>query len=50
MEKKKQYEAPVVTRVRLDVKEAVLGYCQQTPDWVISPNCDPPISSCPSKP
>ena len=30
MEKKKVYEAPKVKRVRLDIKSAVLGYCQMS--------------------
>lgn len=50
MEKKKRlYEAPSVKRVRLDVKEAVLGFCQQTPDWIISPTCEDTPSVCPSQ-
>jgi len=50
MEKKKLYEAPSVRRVRLDIKQAVLGHCQQSPDWIISPTCDVPGTACSTQP
>jgi hypothetical protein len=50
MEKKKPYEAPTVKRVRLDIKSSVMGYCQQTPDWIITPTCTVPGSACPTIP
>lgn len=50
MEKKKAYEPPAVRRVRLDIKESVLGFCQQTPDWIFAPTCLDPGTVCPSQP
>ncbi|HQN04670.1 MAG TPA: hypothetical protein PK174_04555 [Anaerolineaceae bacterium] len=46
MEAKKTYEAPVVKRVRLDIKSSVMGYCQQSPDFIIAPVCDIPSGGC----
>jgi len=50
MKEKKKYLAPIVKRIRLDIKTSVMGYCQQTPDWIISPTCAIPGSLCPSQP
>lgn len=50
MEKKRQYEAPAVRRVRLDVKESVLGTCQKSPTFIIAPNCDVQGGGCPTVP
>jgi len=50
MEKKKVYQAPRVKRVRLDIKSSVMGMCQQSPDFVISPTCVIPETQCPSAP
>lgn len=47
---KKRYERPEVKRVRLDIKTSVLGFCQQTPDYIISPTCEAPGTACPSSP
>jgi len=49
VEKRKKYERPTVKRVRLDIKASVLGYCQQTPDWIIAPSCLVPGSVCPAR-
>jgi len=50
MKKKKNYAAPKVKRVRLDIKSSVMGLCQQSPDFIISPTCENPIISCPTQP
>lgn len=49
MNEKKEYQAPSVKRIRLDIKSSVMGNCQQTPDWVISPTCLDPGSVCPTQ-
>ena len=46
MEKKKNYEAPKVKRVRLDIKSSVMGLCQQSPDFIVAPTCNTAIESC----
>jgi hypothetical protein len=48
--RKREYKAPSVRRVRLDIRQSVLGFCQQTPDWIINPICDLPGSGCPTPP
>jgi len=45
---RKRYERPEVKRVRLDIKASVLGLCQQTPDYISKPGCQPPTTSCPT--
>jgi len=49
-EGKKEYQAPKVYRVRLDIKSSVMGSCQQSPENVIAPFCDVPGASCPTAP
>lgn len=50
MKEKKEYQAPMVKRIRLDVKSSVMGWCQQTPDWIVAPTCQDPVPVCPSQP
>lgn len=50
MQEKKKYQAPLVKRIRLDIKSSVMGYCQQTPDWIISPTCKDTPTVCPTPP
>lgn len=51
MEQKKVYHAPVLTRVRLDVKESVLGKCMMSPEPSPPPDCtNPDLGPCPTPP
>ena len=49
MEKKKKYKKPRVTRVKLDAKCAVLGFCKSTALGAVGPaaiNCGVPFAPC----
>ena len=47
--KKKRYEKPSVTRVKLDAKCAVLGFCKMNMVGMVGPgaiNCGLPATPC----
>jgi hypothetical protein len=46
MEKKKLYTAPSIRKVRLDIKESVLGDCFSSANPTPAPICQTPTITC----
>ncbi len=46
MEKKKQYKAPSIRKVRLDIKESVMGDCFSSAFQIIAPVCQTTGVNC----
>lgn len=47
---KKVYTPPLLTRVRLDIANAVLGSCQVSTIGLVAPTCRLPSTACPTRP